>query len=192
MRVVNKKLPLVGMEPNRIEGEGGVQLQVFRHSFQVKKRFYFFWITAKTEITPPLTPSTSHSSNWEEDCVLKRLIAGGRRTLSLNIEDVTREPEPKRPKVTKATTIETTINDAASNTIVQATISTSAVQSSVVNHSATSWWESGDARKLLKPNTDNYGANECVKEIVMERIELLESVNRKGKSWENHPPILLR
>jgi hypothetical protein len=39
IQVVNKKMqPLVGMEPNIIEGAGGVQLRVlFRHLHQVKK-----------------------------------------------------------------------------------------------------------------------------------------------------------
>jgi hypothetical protein len=182
IRVVNKMFPLVSLEPNLIEGEGEVRLQVFQHSFQVKKRSYFFWITTKVGVIPPLTPSPRNSSNWEEDCVLKRLLAGGRAHV-LDI-DVTVEPEPKQPKVmntTMTTDKATAIIDASVNA-TQATISASAVQSGQAN-SATSWWESGDARKLFRPSSSNYEANECVKEIVMERIELLESVNRKGKSW---------
>ncbi len=182
IRVVNKMFPLVSLEPNLIEGEGKVRLQVFRHSFQVKKRSYFFWITTNVGVIPPLTPLPRNSLNWEEDCVLKRLLASGRAHV-LDI-DVTVEPEPKRPKVmntTMTTDKATAIIDTSVNA-TQATISASAVQSERAN-SATSWWESGDARKLFRPSSSNYEANKCVKEIVMERIELLESVNRKGKSW---------
>ena len=63
----------------------------------------------------------------------------------------------------------------------QATISAKAVQSGREN-SATSWWESGDTRKLFRPSTSDLGGNRSVEEVLMERIELLESVNRKGKS----------
>ena len=43
MRVVNKRLPLVSMlDPNIFEDTDGIQLKVYRHSFQIKKRSYFF------------------------------------------------------------------------------------------------------------------------------------------------------
>jgi hypothetical protein len=32
----------------------------------------------KVEAIPPLMPSTRNAVKWEEDCVLKRLSAGGR------------------------------------------------------------------------------------------------------------------
>ncbi len=38
----------------------------------------FLLYTAKVGVTAPLTPSRRNSSNWEEDCVLKCLLAGGR------------------------------------------------------------------------------------------------------------------
>ena len=56
-------------------------------------------------------------------------------------------------------------------------------QSHGANATISSWWESGDARKLFAPCTVKYDSSECVKGIVIERIELLESVNRNGKNW---------
>ena len=48
-----------------------------------------------------------------------------------------------------------------------------------------SWWESGDACKLFAPCTEKYESMECVNSIVLDWIELLESVNRNGKNWAN-------
>ena len=38
------------------------------------------------------------------------------------------------------------------------------------------WWHSGDANRLFAPSDVLYNSNRNVKEIVMERIELLEKV----------------
>ena len=86
-------------------------------------------------------------------------------------------PEPKQLKVSEATKMETAMEEAAS--MEETTINTNG------NSTTHSWWESGDARKLFAPSTVTYDANECVKDIVIERIELLESVNRNAKSWTN-------
>jgi hypothetical protein len=52
--------------------------------------------------------------NWEEDCVLKRLIVGT-RAHSLTI-DMTIEPQSKRPKTTsEGTRIKTPISDPSDN-----------------------------------------------------------------------------
>jgi len=50
---------------------------------------------------------------------------------------------------------------------------------------ANDWWKSGDARWLFVPASSamSYDADCCVKTIVMERIELLEIVNRAARSW---------
>ncbi|KAI2512807.1 hypothetical protein MHU86_1595 [Fragilaria crotonensis] len=165
------------MDPNIFEDTDGIQLKVYWHSFQIKKQSYFFWITKADGITPPpIIPSQRNALNWEEDCVLKRLIIGARAAHSLTI-DMTIEPQAKRSKISEGARIETTISDTSELSLSGAT------QAAISNSLTSSWWESGDARKLFRPSTSNYEANECVKEIVMERIELLESVNRKGKSW---------
>jgi hypothetical protein len=54
-------------------------------------------------------PLTRNAVKWEEDCVFKRLIAGG-RAHALEI-DVTIEPEPKRMKflLSETTATKTTI-----------------------------------------------------------------------------------
>ena len=47
------------------------------------------------------------------------------------------------------------------------------------------WWESGDARRLFAPCTVLYDSHCNVKDVVMERIEILESVNRSATNWKN-------
>jgi hypothetical protein len=137
IRVVNKMLPLVSMEPNIIEDTDGIQLRVYRHSFQVEKRSYFFWITRMDgSSTPPMMPSQRNASNWEEDCVLKRLIAGARaHPLAI---DMTIEPQAKRPKVLEGARIEMTSSLPLNG----------ATQTAICNSLSSSWWESGDARKV--------------------------------------------
>ncbi len=78
MRVINKVLfPLVNLEPNTLEIPGGVQLRVFRYTFQNRTRRYFFWVTAKVRVTPS-QPLKGNTTAWEQDCVLTRLLSGGR------------------------------------------------------------------------------------------------------------------
>ena len=47
------------------------------------------------------------------------------------------------------------------------------------------WWNSGDARKLFAPCKLLYEADCNVKAIVLERIEILESVNCLAANWMN-------
>ena len=47
------------------------------------------------------------------------------------------------------------------------------------------WWDSGDARELFAPRNLLYDANCNVKAIVLERIEILESVNHLAANWMN-------
>ena len=42
IKVVNKMIPFVSMEPNIIEDMDRIELKVYRRSFQVKKHFSFF------------------------------------------------------------------------------------------------------------------------------------------------------
>jgi hypothetical protein len=79
MRVINKVFPLTSsLEPNIIEdASGGVQLHVFRLSFQNRTRQYFFWVTAQVGVVPSL-PSQLKVIVWEQDCGLTRLLAGSR------------------------------------------------------------------------------------------------------------------
>ena len=47
------------------------------------------------------------------------------------------------------------------------------------------WWESGDAQRLFAPCTMLYASVCNVKEIVMKRIEVMESVNHSASNWKN-------
>ena len=152
IKVVNKMLPFVSMEPNIIEDTDGIGLKVYRRSFQVKKRFTFFWFTRMDGTTPSMMPSTWNALNWEEDCVLKRLIAGA-RTHSLDINMMTNEPQAKRPKVLERARTEATISAATHQ------------ETATSNSPTSSWWESGDACRLFAPCTANYESTECIKGI---------------------------
>ena len=88
-RVVNKVLPLMSSAPNMLilEIQGGQQVQVYRHSFQTRKRRYFFFVTTKLKFVPVL-PSQLKASSWEQDCVLTRLLAGSQsKPLSTKISE---------------------------------------------------------------------------------------------------------
>jgi hypothetical protein len=52
MRVVINVLPSLSVDPSIIEDTDGIQLKVYRHSFQIKKRSYFFLIRGIDEMTP--------------------------------------------------------------------------------------------------------------------------------------------
>ena len=96
-RVVNKVLPLTGTDPNILAIQDGLQLQVFRHTYQNRTRTGFFWITRQIGLLPS-QPSQRHSAEWEEECVLKRLILGARSHPLSTTEDMTTEPQSKQPK----------------------------------------------------------------------------------------------
>ena len=109
MRAINKILPLTSMLPNIIEISGGIDLNVFRHSFQNRTRRHFFWVTATAGVIPP-TPTNRNSTAWEQDCVLTRLLSGrsgGSVKQRLPVfEDVRDEPDPKRQKSTSEVEVE--------------------------------------------------------------------------------------
>jgi hypothetical protein len=77
MRAMNKALPLTSVLPNKFEIPGGMNVNVFQHSFQIQKRRHFFWVTSTLGEVPP-TPCNGNSTSWEHDCVLTRLLSEGR------------------------------------------------------------------------------------------------------------------
>ena len=193
MRVVNKAFPLVSSEPNVIEiPGGGVQLQVFRYTFQNRTRRYFFWVTATVGVMPSL-PSQLNATAWEQDCVLTRLLSGG-RDQPLEV-DMCLEPEPKRQKgsimltsTSSTNVLGTAVEEHAPN---ESAITASTAPATTYNNgdgvpaggAGAGWWESGDARRLFAPCTMLYASDCNVKEIVMKRIEVMESVNHSASNW---------
>ena len=189
MRVMGKAFPLAGSEPNIMDIPGGVQLRVFRYSFQNVTRRNFFWVTATVGGTPSL-PSKGNATAWEQDCVLTRLLYGG-RDQPLEV-DMCLEPEPKRQK--GSVTLASTTTDVLGSAVEEQPPNESAITASSTNPVSTSncdggvpagagWWKSGDARRLFAPCTMLYPSDCDVKEIVMNRIEVMESVNRSASNW---------
>ena len=172
-RVVNKVLPLTGTVANTLEIQDGLQLQVFRHAYQNRTRRDFFWVTTQVGLIPS-QPSQLNATAWEQDCVLKRLILGARMH-PLSTGTPTTEPDAKRPRV---------LMD-ESDLILGDSGAAGGTETSPSSSSPPSWWESGDARKIFAPCAVKYDSMECLRSIVLDRIELLESVNRNGKNWTN-------
>jgi hypothetical protein len=172
-RVVNKVLPLTGTFANMLEIQDGLQLQVVRHAYQNRTRRDFFWVTTQVGLIPS-QPSQLNAAVWEQDCILELLILGARmHPLST---DTTTEPEAKQPRV---------LMDKSSVILGGSGAAGGGTQTSTSSSSPPSWWESGDARKIFAPSAVTYESMECLKTIVLDCIELLESVNRNGKIWTN-------
>ena len=180
MRVINKALPLVSAEPNVMEISDNLpMIQVYRYTFQHRTRRYFFWVTAKVGVLPAL-PSQRNASVWEQDSVLTRLL-----TRNCFLPD---EREAKRHKGLDDGTDGILDMDRSSESVpigeaVIVTATPDAEETTVITSSG-SWWESGDARKLFAPCKERYGTNCDVKAIVIERIEILESVNATAANWK--------
>ena len=180
MRAVNKVLPTMSSIPNVVEFPGGSRLQVYRHSFQNRTRRHFFWVTAEIGVIPSLRSPRSATAWEEEDRVLTRLLSGGREK-PLMLSMTTNDDEPMRRRQKKGSS--TAVSDQASTSLPPCS-STSSQQSTsgglpLSSIATNDWWKSGDARWLFAPASSAmpYDADCCVKTIVMERIELLESVN---------------
>jgi hypothetical protein len=194
MRVINKVLPLSNADPNIVEREEDSALRVFRYTFQNRTRRYFFWVTANVEVMPS-APSKGNASSWEQDSVLTRLLSRSSSALgvqpiilNLTCEDdastmhsstagIVPEREAKRQK--------TATDNGGSVGVICATAAGEDEQEVVVRASYNGgWWASGDARQLFAPCNTVYDKECDVKEIVMERIEMLEAVNRSPSSWK--------
>ena len=61
IRTMNKALPLTSLLPNKFEIPGGLNINVFRHSFQIQKRRHFFWVTSSVGAIPSM-PSNGNST----------------------------------------------------------------------------------------------------------------------------------
>ena len=107
------------------------------------------------------------------------------------------EPEPKRQKgsimltsTSSTNVLGTAVEEHAPN---ESAITASTAPATTYNNgdgvpaggAGAGWWESGDARRLFAPCTMLYASDCNVKEIVMKRIEVMESVNRSASNWKN-------
>lgn len=188
MRVINKVLPLVSLEPYIMEIPGDIQLRVvFRFMFQNWTRRCFFWVTTKVGIMP-LLPSQCNTSAWEHDSVLTRLISRGfREQPALDILDTCFEPGPTKRHKGSVSIQPSTRNTELGIGRTPPPSDTECVPSNGVR--GCGWWDSaGDARRLFAPCTILlYGSSCNVKDILMvERtIEILESVNCSATNWKN-------
>jgi len=190
MRAVNKAMPLASLAPNTLETRDGLNVNVFRHSFQTRKRRYFFWVTSTVGVVPS-TPSVVNVKAWEEDRVLTRLLSDQRCVTTTLIRPMLEEPDPKRQKSASLEQAEEEeVNGqgktTTANNVEDEAEETFPLQQQSRNVATVDWWQSGDARRLFAPCDKNllYEANCDVKEVVMKRIELLETVNHASRNWK--------
>ena len=188
MRVINKMLPSVNAEPNTMEIGGTLPLQIYRSTYQHRTRRYFFWVTTNAGAAPSV-PSQKKASTWERDSVLTRLLS---RKNSTGVQQDVRHT--KRHKgdtdvLVGANPAHKTTENAASLPVSTANEDTEMLVVEEATPDLASsyggWWNSGDARKLFAPCKLLYDADCDVKEIVLERIEILESVNCLAANWMN-------
>ena len=88
--------------------------------------------------------------------------------------------EPKRHKG-----LDTDEYKPSENESIVSAVSTAAEDIVIEVRRCGGWWDSGDARKLFAPCKLLYNTDCDVKAIVLERIEILESVNRSSMNWKN-------
>jgi hypothetical protein len=191
IRAMNKALPLTSLQPNKFEIPGGLNVNVFRHSFQIQKRRHFFWVTSSVGAVPS-TPSNGKSMSWEQDCVLTRLLSDRRGVTSLQrpiLEMDSGREEPQR-KRQKSALLEPQVAKEKGNMQEDNTTTVVVVENKVKTfpqqqNASGSWWQSGDARRLFAPCDVLYESDCDVERIVLERIELLEAVNHASHNWKN-------
>ena len=105
---------------------------------------------------------------------LEAALILGARIHPLSTDTPTTEPDAKRPRVLME----------KSDLILGDSGAAGGTDTSPSSSSPPSWWESGDARKIFAPCAVKYDSMECLRSIVLDRIELLESVNRNRKNWK--------
>jgi hypothetical protein len=92
------------------------------------------------------------------------------------------EPEPKRQKGLLPVDTASSVGTVAIDSTASAALLPNTIESVLSTDVTANWWDSGDARRLFAPCSILYGTDCYVKEIVMERIEILESVNRAASN----------
>jgi hypothetical protein len=166
VRVINKVLPQVSSVPNVVEIPGGSHLQVFRHSFQNRTRRHFFWVTAEIGVIPSL-PSQLNATAWEQDCVLTKLLSGGReQPLPVVNVDLCVEPAQKRQKGVVMVAAKASPAQHGAEFDGKSNDSNTLHPSAFLSLSAgNDWWESGDACRLCAPTSSVYHSDCRVKKL---------------------------
>ena len=147
-------------------------------------------MTSIAGVVPSSMPSNGNAQAWEEDCVLTRLLSE-RRGVSDSLIRVRPPPMPEErdPKRQKSASLEQAEDeDVNGQTTGQKSASLDQAEDEDVNEQTTTavdWWQSGDVRRLFAP-CDNlkYEINCDVKDVLIQRIELLETANHASRNWK--------
>ena len=187
LRVVGKEYHEKSIEGNIFVGGGGEQLKLFRHDFKAREdgkqqKYDFFQVSVKD--VPHSYPTASNSVAWKEQNASHPLPPRTRQhvdfTTSSSSQFFSAVPGPVNTKKRKLA------SDQANKTqIEQETTPTSSLLILTAQEPSpqlSSYWESGDSRKLFAPKL-YYGTDCDVRKAVMDRIEKLEMVNSIAADW---------
>ncbi|KAI2506475.1 hypothetical protein MHU86_7990 [Fragilaria crotonensis] len=188
LRVVGKEYHEKSIEGNIFVGASGdEQLKLFRHDFKTREdgkqvKYDFFQVTART--VPQSYPTTSNSLVWKEQNASMVLPPRTRQHVNFTSsryfspDEVSASTNKKR-KIFDADGTDHPRTIGNENQQMEEPSSTSRILSVIAEEvplplSSTSYWESGDSRKLFAPKLLN-GVDCDVRSIVLDRIEKLEN-----------------
>ena len=156
-------------------------VNMYRHGHREKGsgQVEFVYLTMEGGVKPEF-PSGMNASLWVDTCVARRLC-GGRKDGNVVIDEIFTKVMTPSANKRKCDFGEEARN--SDNTADDSRRSDSLYGSNQPHVPGfVDWWTSGDARLLFAP-CGKYNNNCNVKDIVMDRIELLESVNQNSSNW---------
>ena len=198
LRVVGKEYHEKLIEGNIFVGASGDKcLKLFRHDFKTREeggkqvKYDFFQVTVR--VVPQSYPTTSNSLAWKEQNALKMLPPRTRQHVDFTSshyfspDDASAVANKKRKIFGAGGTDHQERIGSQHDQQIEEPSSSSHILSAVAEEaplplSLTSYWESGDSRKLFAPKLLN-GVDCDVQKVVLDRIEKLEKVNCFASDW---------
>ena len=166
LRGFNKELQDTTAAGNKLIGDGGVEVRVYRHNFATKKvRHYFFYATS-TGVVPQF-PTAANSTAWVANSTSNVLPP-------ITRQQVLHLDEPAKKKF-KAAPVQMQQEE---NTY-QHTQQDNASWAPTITY-----WDSGDARRIFAPK-NVHGSTCLVLQVVFDRIARLDSVNEAHDKWRD-------
>ncbi|KAI2493895.1 hypothetical protein MHU86_20622 [Fragilaria crotonensis] len=183
LRVVGKEYHEKSMEGNLFTGSSDQeQLKLFRHDFKTREKsgkqvkYDFFQVTGKG--VPESYPSVSNAAAWKEQNASKLLPPRTRQHVDYTFPyAIAAAPSNKKRKLGADTTTSSHDDGTESQREVEEILSVPSFPSP-----SSSYWESGDARKLFAPKLV-FGTDCDVRKVVLDRIDKLERVNSVASEW---------
>jgi len=180
LRCINKVCQNTMSTPNQLEMTREnvvITIDVYRREHQANRRKMQFFYFTKPGRHPPPFAAACHNREWQDDkdFINQIVLAQASSTSTEIILSPLTEPANKKQKISGESV-------AAAVQVVATTESVKVVATTESGLTSFNYWQSGDARLLFAPK-EKYGTTCDVRQVVIERIELLEQVNHKPTSW---------